>query len=162
MKKQNRKVLLLVDNAGGHNISLDFKNNKLTNVELHFMPPNTTSVLQPCDQGIIKTFKLYYRKLLVNYLLEISENEKEFTPLTVSQAIIYINKAWRQVSQSTIVNCWRIADVLDNKNIDYSIDLNNFELDIFFKEEIQKVLLKVENLLNKKIELKQKNINDYF
>ncbi len=74
---------------------------------------------------------LYYRKLLVNYLLEISENEKEFTPLTVSQAIIYINKAWRQVSQSTIVNCWRKADILDNKNIDYSIDLNNFELDIF-------------------------------
>jgi hypothetical protein len=32
-----------------------------------------------------------------------------------------------------------IFTVLDNKNIDYSIDLNNFELDIFFKEEIQKV-----------------------
>jgi hypothetical protein len=59
---------------------------------------------------------------------------KEFTPLTVTQAIIYINKAWRQVSQSTIVNCWRKADILDNKNIDYSIDLNNFELDIFFKK----------------------------
>jgi hypothetical protein len=44
-----------------------------------------------------------------------------------------------QVSQSTIVNYWRKADILDNKNIDYSIDLNNFELDIFFKEEIQKV-----------------------
>jgi len=43
-----------------------------------------------------------------------------------------------QVSQSSIVNCWRKADILDNKNIDYSIDLNNFELDIFFKEEIQK------------------------
>jgi hypothetical protein len=83
---------LQVDNVGGHNISLDLKN-KLTKVELHFMPPNTTSVLQPCDQGIIKTFKLYYRKLLVKYLLELSENEKEFTPLTVSQAIIYINKA---------------------------------------------------------------------
>jgi len=80
------------------------------------------------------------------------------------------------ISQSTIVNCWRKVDILDNKNINYSIDLNNFELDIFFKEEIQKVtvdyienyrkdyveleevdhlgliLLKVEDLLNKKIE----------
>jgi hypothetical protein len=27
----------------------------------------------------------------------------------------------------------------EDKIIDYSIDLNNFELDIFFKEEIQKV-----------------------
>jgi hypothetical protein len=74
---------------------------------------------------------------------------KEFTPLTVTQAIIYINKAWRQVSQSTIVNCWRKADILDNKNIDYSIDLNNFELDIFFKEEIQKVTVDYVKALEK-------------
>jgi len=60
----------------GHNISLVLKN-KLTNVELHFMPPNTTSVLQSCDQGIIKTFKLYYRKLLVKYLLELSDIMKK-------------------------------------------------------------------------------------
>jgi hypothetical protein len=140
--------LLQVDNADGHNISLDLKN-KLTNVELHFMPPNTTSVLQPCDQGIIKTFKLYYSKILVKYLLELSENEKEFTPLTASQAIININKAWRQVSQSTIVNCWRKADILDNKSIDYSIDLNNFELDIFFTEEIRKATVDYVKALEK-------------
>ena len=53
----------------------------------------------------------------------------------VAEAIININKAWRQVSQSTIVNCWRKADILDNKSIDYSIDLNNFELDIFFMSD---------------------------
>ena len=41
MKNESRKVLLLVDNAGGHNISLELKNN-LTNVELYFLPPNTT------------------------------------------------------------------------------------------------------------------------
>jgi hypothetical protein len=56
---------------------------------------------------------------------------------------------WRQVSQSTIVNCWRKADILDNKNIDYSIDLNNFELDIFFKEEIQKVTVDYVKALEK-------------
>jgi hypothetical protein len=67
-------------------------------------------------------------------VLLFATQNKEFRPLTVTQAIIYINKAWRQ--KSTIVNCWRKADILDNKNIDYSIDLKNFELDIFFKEEI--------------------------
>jgi hypothetical protein len=64
MKKENRHVLLLKDNAGGHNISLELRN-KLTNVEVSNLPANTTSVLQPLDQGIIRTFKLYYRKLLV-------------------------------------------------------------------------------------------------
>ena len=30
-------------------------------------------------------YKLYYSKLLVKYLLELSENEKEYTPLTVTR-----------------------------------------------------------------------------
>ena len=59
---ENRGVLLLIENARGHNISLELKN-KLTNVEVFYLPANTTSVLQPLSQGIIRTFKLYYRKL---------------------------------------------------------------------------------------------------
>ncbi|KFD51299.1 hypothetical protein M513_07899 [Trichuris suis] len=34
--------------------------NHLTNVELKFLPPNITSKIQTLDQGIIKTFKMYY------------------------------------------------------------------------------------------------------
>jgi hypothetical protein len=78
MKKENRHVLLLIDSAGGHNISLELRN-KLTNVEVFYLPANTTSVLQPLDQGIIRTFKLYYRKLLVEYLMDLNDNEKEYT-----------------------------------------------------------------------------------
>ena len=78
-------------------------------------------------------------------LVQLSVAQKQRVVLFATQnkdttnPIIFINKAWRQVSQSTIVNCWIKVDILDNKNINYSIDLNNFELDIFFKEEIQKV-----------------------
>ncbi len=132
MKKENRHVLLLIDNAGGHNKSLELKN-KLTNVEVSYLPANTTSVLQPLDQGIIRTFKVYYRKLLVEYLLDLSDNEKEYTPITTTQTIINIYKAWRKVNESTIVNCWRKAGILiNNTNNDY-ID----ELDIEHKEEVQ-------------------------
>jgi hypothetical protein len=70
-----------------------------------------------------------------------------------------------QVSQSSIVNCWRKADILDNKNIDYSIDLNNFELDIFFKEEIQKVTVDYVKALEKYrkdyVELEEVDYLDY-
>ena len=48
MKTQGKKVLLLVDNAGGHNITLELIK-KLTQVEVYFLPPNTTSIIQPCD-----------------------------------------------------------------------------------------------------------------
>jgi len=55
MQSQNRKILLLVDNAPVHIINED---NNLTNVTIYFLPPNTTSHLQPCDAGIINSFKV--------------------------------------------------------------------------------------------------------
>jgi hypothetical protein len=49
-----------------------------------------------------------------------------------------IYKAWRKVNESTIVNCWRKADILISNN-DYIVELNNLELDFEHKEEIKRV-----------------------
>jgi len=57
-KKQKRKILLLVDNAAGHNISTDLKK-LLTNIQLEYLSPNTTSHIQLADAGIISSFKGY-------------------------------------------------------------------------------------------------------
>jgi hypothetical protein len=54
LKLENRNILLLVDNATSHNTQLSFSNKTL-----HFLPLNTTSVLQPCDAGIIRSFKCF-------------------------------------------------------------------------------------------------------
>ena len=54
MHNANRKILLLVDNAPTHNL-LDIE---LTNVVIHYLPPNTTAFLQPLDAGIIHSFKV--------------------------------------------------------------------------------------------------------
>jgi hypothetical protein len=58
--------------------------------------------------------------------------------LSIKKAIMNIYKAWRTVKESTIVNCWRKADILISNN-DYIVELNNLELDIEHKEEIQRV-----------------------
>lgn len=63
MRSQNRKILLLVDNAPVHITNED---NSLTNVALHFLPPNTTAHLQPCDAGIINSFKVCNILLIIN------------------------------------------------------------------------------------------------
>ena len=42
MKILNRNILLLVDNAGGHNINSDLS---LSNIKIVYLPPNTTSKL---------------------------------------------------------------------------------------------------------------------
>uniref|UniRef100_A0A3B3SST3 DDE-1 domain-containing protein n=1 Tax=Paramormyrops kingsleyae TaxID=1676925 RepID=A0A3B3SST3_9TELE len=39
-------------------------------ITIFYLPPNTTSKLQPMDQGIIQVLKVYYKKMLMHqYLL---------------------------------------------------------------------------------------------
>lgn len=38
-------------------------------VEMAFLPPNTTSIVQPCDQGIIRSFKSSYRQEISKTIL---------------------------------------------------------------------------------------------
>ena len=64
LSRDTHKIALFVDNHSAHpHIS------GLDCTELIFVPPNTTSEMQPCDQGIIKTLKTYYRKSMVKLLL---------------------------------------------------------------------------------------------
>ena len=55
MRRQNRKIILLVDNAPTHAL---YETTRLTNITIQSLPPNTTAHLQPCDQGIINSFKV--------------------------------------------------------------------------------------------------------
>ena len=49
-----QQALLVVDNAPSH---VERPATKLARTKLVFLPPNTTSKMQPLDGGIIKTFK---------------------------------------------------------------------------------------------------------
>jgi len=53
---------LILDNASVHGIASDLE---LKHLKIIFLPPNTTSMTQPMDAGIIQTIKLRYRKALV-------------------------------------------------------------------------------------------------
>jgi DDE superfamily endonuclease len=46
----------LIDNASTHMINNTA--GSLSNVHVHSLPPNTTAHLQPCDAGIINSFKV--------------------------------------------------------------------------------------------------------
>nr|CCA22820.1 PREDICTED: similar to Tigger transposable elementderived protein 6 putative [Albugo laibachii Nc14] len=55
MKKEGRHVMLLLDNASAH-----YDEKLLSNVKIEMLPPNTTSVLQPMDAGVIACIKAYF------------------------------------------------------------------------------------------------------
>ena len=58
--KLPQKALLLLDNAPGHPPNLEDVKSELK-VKIAYLLPNTTSLLQPMDQGAIAAFKVYYR-----------------------------------------------------------------------------------------------------
>ena len=104
MRYQKRRILLLLDNCSAH-VSVD----DLQNVKLLFLPPNTTSKIQPLDQGIINSFKLNYRKLLLEHLIDHAnevQSLSEFTKsISVLNAILWIDRAWNLVQRGTIHKC---------------------------------------------------------
>ena len=56
---ENRKVIPFLENATCYPESID---DKFANIKIVFLPKNTTSRLQSLDAGIIRNFKVKYRK----------------------------------------------------------------------------------------------------
>ena len=112
MVRERRNIILFMDNVSSH--SSDLKE-KFSNIKVVFLPVNTTSRLQPLDAGIIKNFKVHYRRLLVKHTLaKINDDSGEVVnassickSVDVLLAIRWIKEAWAAVSPNTIINCFR-------------------------------------------------------
>ena len=119
-KMHGRQVLFMVDNCPAHNRNIE----GLQNVELFILPPNMTSKIQPCDAGIIRAFKMYYRKRFYRRILEGYEvGQTDPTKINVLDAINFAIPAWTtNVQQETISNCFRHC-----KNLFGGCNLREFE-----------------------------------
>ncbi|GBC17233.2 tigger transposable element-derived protein 6-like [Rhizophagus irregularis DAOM 181602=DAOM 197198] len=76
MRRKRRKIVLLVDNAPVHLI-LDETKEKLDSINVKFLPPNTTTALQPCDAEIIHSFKYHYKRLFIQNRIEAYDNVQD-------------------------------------------------------------------------------------
>ena len=101
MRSEKRKILLFIDNCTAHN-NLPH----LENIRIEYLPPNTTSKLQPLDQGIIQNFKCLYRKEVIRKIIADIETNMQIN-INLLQAIRMMDKAWTSVKQTTIQNCFR-------------------------------------------------------
>ena len=111
MALQKRKVLLLLDNASGHNVT-ESTQKKLTNTTLKYFNPNTTSKIQPADQGIIRNLKCKYRPMVIKKCIKSLDEKNEIEMPNIKEAICMIREAWNQVTTKTIANCWKHASKL--------------------------------------------------
>jgi len=106
MAREKRKVLLLMDNAPSHLIP-----ENLRNVRCEFLPPTTTSHLQPMDAGIINAYKAHYRGHLVRFIVDAIDGGRP-TRVEISDAIRWTKLSWDAVTADTIINCWHHTGIL--------------------------------------------------
>lgn len=107
LQAQNKRALLLVDNAGCHVV--DRENFK--NLRVEFLPANTTARLQPLDAGIIRAAKASYRTELVRHYLACAEDGKPQT-VDLRWSLLAIARSWDKVTCETVRNCWRHTGIL--------------------------------------------------
>ena len=105
MRRQNRHILLFLDNCGAH------PHMELENVKVIFLPPNTTSKLQPMDAGIIQNLKMVYQKKLLRHIIFLmdaaSTASDSAKKVTVLDAILWQTSAWGSVKPETISKCFQ-------------------------------------------------------
>ena len=115
LSTQRRKIALLMDNAGCH--PENCLKDRFSNIQVIFLPPNTTSKLQPLDLGIIQNFKVHYRTLFLRFVLSKIDacvtGSEISNSVTILQAIRWIAQAWNAVKPDTIKKCFRKAGILD-------------------------------------------------
>ena len=104
-KKMEYKVLLLLDNAPAHP-SCD----KLTSRD--GKPPNTTSILQPLDQGVLEAMKQCYKKYLLHHVIIENSASSLSIPdivkgVTIRDAVYWVSQVWNEISEVTIKKSWR-------------------------------------------------------
>ncbi|UYV80580.1 hypothetical protein LAZ67_19000797 [Cordylochernes scorpioides] len=164
------KALLLVDNSPAHPTELISNDG---NIKCKFLPPNTTSVLQPMDQGVIVAFKrLYKRRQLESCLVFSSDadqpnnsvGEQTFSNLKkydIKKAIFNFGNSWDELKSSTIRNVWKI--LLEHKNnSDLETAGDALQLSEDESDEDEQEIRRLEQLFQRaRIEVNQESINEW-
>ena len=97
MINDDKKDLLLLDNFRGHSIN----ENEFPFISFQFLPASTTSLTQPLDGGIIRSFKSKYLHFFLKHLLDnidsghVSDITKDINLLT---SLNWIDASWKHVS----------------------------------------------------------------
>ncbi|XP_051823853.1 tigger transposable element-derived protein 7 [Antechinus flavipes] len=129
LDEKDVKAVLLLDNSPAHPSAESLISND-GRIKCIFFPPNTTSLIQPMNQGVILSCKRLYRwKQLEESLVifEESDEEQETGEKTVAKikayniknAVSNWAKSWDEVKQITIANAWE--NLLYKKEPEYNI-----------------------------------------
>ena len=118
--KEGREIVLFDDNCPAHP-SID----NLVSTELIFLPPNTTSKLQPMDQGAIRSLNAHDKAMSIKKLIEAIEKNKPLPEFSIIDAMQMLDVAWGKVTTTTVVNCFENAGISNEKQSEALLDADN-------------------------------------
>lgn len=103
------KALLILDNAPGHPVRIADIDPQ---IKVLFLPPNTTSLLQPMDQGVIASFKAYYLRRTFSQAVKANENDgmelRDFwKSYNILQCVKNIAASWDEVTPNNLKGVWK-------------------------------------------------------
>ena len=111
MKANGRKVALLMDNFSAHESAFKELGSQLQNTFILWLPANSTTHYQPLDQGIIYTWKAYWKRQWILYMMaQFDHGYDPMSTMTLLYAIRWAISAWDiDLSMDTICNCFAKA-----------------------------------------------------
>ena len=114
-RTRNRKVVLLLDKCTPHRSPQNLPD--LQNVEIIFLPPNTTSKIEPMDAGVIASVKARYRSERMARAVDLTdENLADFYKVDILMAMRILRKIWNNLPSETIRNCWADTGLLSSSS----------------------------------------------
>lgn len=145
-----RKVILLMDNFSAHEAAFEAIHLQLQNTLVIWLPCNSTTRYQPLDQGIIRTWKAYWKRQWVLYMMtQYDHGYDPISTMTILFAIRWAISAWTlDLSTDTIRNCFHKA-----LSIEDVAEIHNHELLTEISQGLQK--LELSNNIHQSMEINQ-------
>lgn len=121
------KALVLLNNCPAYP-QVEQRTSDDKNITCMFLPANTTSLIQPMDQGVIYTAKRPYKNKLLNEILEVEgpatgeEDRRGYKTLqnlkdyNIRSMIYNFASAVKDIKHSTLINSWE--ELLINEDIE--------------------------------------------
>uniref|UniRef100_A0A8C3F939 Transposase n=1 Tax=Chrysemys picta bellii TaxID=8478 RepID=A0A8C3F939_CHRPI len=105
--KQEEKAPLLLDNCPAH-LPAENLVNRDGKIKVSYLSKNTTSEIQPLDQGIISVFKQNYRWEMIKWMVagNNSSVHTSLASLNLKEVCHLVGKAWDAISARFIERCW--------------------------------------------------------
>ncbi|XP_062104805.1 ARS-binding protein 1-like [Humulus lupulus] len=149
-----KNILLILDNFTAHGKKENYP--PLRHTKAMFLPPNSTSKIQPCDMGIIRKFKGYYRQRFNRQLLkQIDDHVLEPSKLSVLNGIVNAIVAWSiDVKPQIIANCFKHCKI-------WSLDVDELQVDKEMENENKLVIANLGKQIKELHYTNRMAINDF-